>query len=77
MFRTYLKKSNKSDVPEAVIKEAARAVPERGFPQELQLPDMEWPIQRYITELKKNQQWWRAQSAHSVYFKLRKSVIFQ
>jgi hypothetical protein len=41
MFCTYLKKSNKSDVPEAVIKEAARAVPERGFPQELQLPDME------------------------------------
>jgi hypothetical protein len=32
MFRTHLKKSNKPDVPEAAIKEAARAVPERGFP---------------------------------------------
>jgi hypothetical protein len=41
MFCTYLQKSNKSDVPEAVIKEATSAVPERGFPQELQLPDTE------------------------------------
>jgi hypothetical protein len=32
MFRTYLKKSNKPNVAEAVIKEAARTVPERGFP---------------------------------------------
>jgi len=32
MFRTYLEKINKPDVPEAVIQETARAVPERGFP---------------------------------------------
>jgi hypothetical protein len=32
MFRKYLKKINKPGVSEAVIKETAGVVPERGFP---------------------------------------------
>ena len=41
MVRTYLKKRNKRDVPEAIIQEAIRAVQEGGCPLELQLPDNE------------------------------------
>lgn len=59
-----------------LLKKLSELYKKGGCPQQLQLPDTEWPLQHCITELK-NWQWWQMQSAQCVYFALNKSANFQ
>jgi hypothetical protein len=57
MFRTYLKKRNKPDVPETVVKEAVRAVKERRLSLRVVASryGITYTAQHY--RILKNQQW--------------------